>query len=1582
MAAKVNSKFLIILASVLFVLFVGVAGLAYITVSRSGERYVKKGDEMLAQGKIKEATEYYGRAVGKRGGRSNKVWLEKWRDALVKYTPEDSLEYDKQLNFYTGILAALAEVEPTNPDPQLVYVSELFARMRMFGGQAEAMQSVIDSIGHSIERLDPEDPRTKKIIGIRGLAQLERFRRGVATDEEVAKALEDLKIGVANDPHDWDVAIGLSSWYLLSSERAAHAGRATDAEAHRAESNRVLNDFLAANPDQPEALVQQFSYRRGEVLRKAGTASDRAAVIGTLRADADKVLDQLLTAEPSKISANLLQFVRSVVPLDASSAKKYVKLCEKCVESDPTDPERLIALGQAYEGSGDFDAAVKTYQTVVDLPPVPISMRGLLLPVYRRIAVGMQVDTLVSRWDRTQDPTERAELLARAKDYRDRLAKLVDVRSQDMLDRRDATIALIEGRNDIALAKLSDLRAGVGAEDPDVLLPLGEVLYRMGNSGEARRIYEKLYKDGYTAPSLLMRLGELYLNDLQMTADARSMFEEILKIDPTNEAAKARLAQIAVVESGGKVDNAQDPVLAALVRSGEMRTRGELDESRKLLEDTYAKFPADRRILKQLLDQDIAENNRPKALQRVREAMAKAPDDAMLKRWEQFFAEEDPLKSTLMLIDSSEGTPLAKAIEKCSTYVRFSRFDEAKQALADAEKLDANDARVIEYGFLLALREKDYERARGYASRAAEKNVDQLGGLTYQGRLELAQAKYRDAVATFKKATDRIPERPELWRFYGQAQTLVGDIDGALKSFERAIVGRPNDIQIAKDYARALITVGRLSDALVVISPDTGVLRFGGGDDEAYNMWLNLEAQVGNRQLAIEKRRIVYKHNPKNIDNAMMFADLLITNDTQGEDNAAEIAKANKVEAAKVIEEVRQLKDVDPITIVNLEAKLLAESDNLEGASKKFRDYVDAIPQDKRSFGPYGVWARFLTARSADDEAEKVLTEAIKYQSPQHHEAERQLGDLFFDIYMRGTSAARSRRENGQSEIADEYETRARQFLEKARDMYKTAIDAGADSRQDGFTLSKRLAETYSRLGEHKKAEEMVQAMMSRVPAEEREKFAQDRELLLLRAQFAINAGDRRLARQIYDQAVEAYPTDPQPFLRRAVFLEGEPEDAGLTDALADLDRVHQLRPSMIEAWNLRFEWYRNRGRLDDAYTQLRKGIDANKANNDLKKFLVQNLMADGKYEDALAEAIRFANEDPNNMERQIDAARLAFQRGAWGPASALWERIYIKQDVIDPETKKLSEVPPVSALYYLESVVRRTDRAPDPKIVNPLLQRIESVKPQSARLLMVRARALNAMGDERAAKSLAKDAYVACEGSSRMLKQWFLDLVDLTQRKPWGAELLAEIEREPNLPPMIRIARFQAIHGAKSPQEQVAELIKLDNEIPSDDKLAKLDAARLGCRLSYVLQDFEQAARFALAGVAIDPNDGELNNNVAYLLVTQRKNPQEALPYAIKAADANATNSSALDTLGLIHLQLGHYRDAEAVLTRAMRTAQVPEETLPAAIHLAETYLKLADKENALKMHKAAQEAYSKTISSIQAIYKSDLDSLGQSVQ
>ena len=1541
MASRVNTKFVILLAGVLFVLFAGVAGLAVYAKYRSGERLIRQGDAALAAGDYEEASKKYSRAVSRDQSRTD--WLIKWQDALLQTTPDNTATYQKAYKErYMSILSKLASLSPTDPEPQIEFVKEFDRYLRLVGGNSlSGYQQIVTLVDERANQLDPEDPKTKELMAYRGRAIVDQMLRVSVDQELVDKAEEDLTEAIAVNPNDYESALALVQWYYAAVDLARRDVRQAEAEAALKEFRSQLADLVAKHGSVPEVRVFAFRIEALEAQRKAVTIEDRRKMQETLRPAAQATLDVLAAADASALDAGVLNQAARILTsfVGPEGQTQFLEILQRVVAARPEDPDALIMLGQMLASQQQFSDAYDAFERVANLPNKPVSLEGMLLPDYRRVAVQSQVDMLLAQYEQSKDDAQRAQFLAQAKTRRDMLKTLTDVNSEDELKLRDAQIAYIEGDNAQTVVLLQEIRRNLSSDNARVQRLLALALTRQGNLGEAARQYERLAADDQATATDYTYLGDCYfqLND---TEKALRSYRQALRLNPDYPVALQRVA--AIEQATGRIEGGLiDPIIEALMEAQRLSREGDTDGAIKALADAQAKAPDDYRLIRELAARYVAADRRSDAATLVSAALQRNPSNANLLALNKQVTIEDPVKAAEAIIDSLDKTPVEKAVMRFSVYERNGDRDKATEAFAEAERLDANNPDVIEIGFLRALSQggaDGFKQAATYATRAAEHNVDRVGGLTYKGRLELARGDTREAESTLKRAVERNPFDPQSWRWLGQAQRQSGKVEAALQSFERAYQQRPGHTGIAEDYSRALVANGQGDKALEITRKAVGQAD---RSPRLVSFWLDLEAQYGDRTKALESRRKIFEGDPTDVANCIAYLNLLIIEKNfEGFESAMGVLEKGDT--------------FTPLQIAGLRARALAENGKREEGRALLTKYINAIPADQVSVETYMTLGRFEREYGTLNDAIAAYEKARPYETADLREADRALGDLHF-------AAAQSLATAAAQDPSGESAKQMMDHFEKAADSYKRVHEA--DLKDIG--VSKRLAETLIRLDNYEEAKTILTSVGN----------DDDIQVLLLRSVIAQTGGDMRSARDFLNRAVELYPNDPIPFYRRADLNK---TDVNLfPDVIADLDQATKLRPAMVEAWALRFQLYESRDQMDQAFAQLSSAIDANPESDALKRLLVRSLVAYDRPERARAEVQKIANANWDNVAWLQDAAVISYRQDSFDEAKKYYARLF-----------ELSSEP-LSAADLLNAWFRANSKPSRPE-VNRLLTKVQEIKlddvPARTKVvtLMLQARAQHWLGEKALADQLTFQSYEeAKKATAAESRIWFDDLVerfhtaDSDGNKEAYAFLRDNASKLGELPAIVEllVIRNDMIGGTPLPQCD-ARVTALAPRV-GQDPYSRLEYARMKNQLYYAMGRFEDCATACRDGLEISPTDLELNNNLAYVLAKHLKDPAAALPYAEAAAAAAPLNAAVLDTLGWVYFEAGRFRDADRVLGRAITTAKTPDELVPAYLHLAQTKKATGDMQEARKYIILANQEIAKASQMIKDQYLADVKAL-----
>jgi len=1561
MASKVNTKFVIILAASLVIVFGGLAGMMFYMQLRSGDRLVRKGDELFAAGEYKLAAEKYSRAVNKDQSRLD--WIEKWRDALVKTTPPNQAQYtDAYIRQYMGILRKMGTLRPTEPDRQLPLIEEMERRFRIVPGaiSVPVIQEMTTTMDEKLQRLDPTDPNTKKIIGIRGLVGYEEMLRFPVDDAKRERVLADLRVGAEGVPTDPRFQLGIVQWYdteiyrIEVRENRPGDPVASDYKDKLAQERATLLEKFGS---EPSVIVEEFQASARDAVRNARTPEQRNAVVKDLQTQAATLLTQVESIPIEKFSVeDFLMMVTALTQAsDTASLPRIAAWADSFRTAHPEDPRTIIATARIFRDSKNYARAYEVYDTCVSLKDVPVSLEGVVLPSYRRIAAAERIDTALLQREEAKDPAEQARLLALAKEKRDALAAMVDVGSESELKLRDARIAVVEEDFSKAVALFDEIRIEGEADNPQILASEADALVRLGRVGDAKRLYERLIQLGQERPGVLIRLAEIELG-LNNLSRGTELLERVLVLEPENEYAKQRLRVVKTAMQPSGTGDAlpagdADPIIMLLIKAQSARQEGNLPQARIALREALDLAPTDIRILRQAVGVELAAKDRPAAIKIAQEALAKDPERAELKALKLQVEIEDPVEAAIAVINASGDSPVIKALSLYGVYLQNNRPEEASKAFADAEKADPDFPAVIEVGFARSVRDgktDNFARAAAYAERAAKLNIDERAGLTYQGRLEMARENFIAAEQTLQRAVQKLEYDPSSWRWLGQVQQRLGKVDLALASYDRAYTGDPRDVGIAAEYALLLSAAGQGPKAITVLSPEKGVLRYDPNNRGLLSLWLDMEAAYGDRDKAIQTRGRIFDSDPANISNLRQYFTLLL------QDKSFDRAK-------QVVDALAKLPEAKGAEVALARARVLA----MEGAQAESEDdrkaavdagraiiteYAASVPEAERTDFPYIALAAFEREFGSAEGAMAALEAGSPYQNAKERQVDRALGDLLFalgDAQLRNAATATAAENVDEAQKAkakaQEYFTHSEQCYSRVSESDPTSVD-----------VKKRHAETLIRLEQFDRALALLQTIGN----------ADDLQVLLLQENVAAKRGDKREMRAVIDRAVEKHPNNPLPFYRRALVNMGDP--SRVADQIADLDQAVKLKPDFIEAWQLRVRILTDQGRMEDAISQLGLAVQANPTNDDLIEYYMGVLQRNGRADQAKKVAFDIATARVDDTKWWRIAALNAYDLGDYQQAETLYKKIYDMAPGPGP------------AMDLLNSYLRRENPPPSRAEVNrilPLIEKEENLTP-GGKMLMARAKEF--LGETAKAEEYTISAYKDAKTDPFASRLWFENVVLRFNRdREHAFEYVLTNKAYPDLPAIIRLLALRRDIAAGANPSSVLEKVEQLAPECAGNRYTQSEMLRVRNMMHYTMGDYEQAAKDCREGLALIPTDLEFNNNLAYVLANHMKDPRAALPYAEMAAKVAPTDPAVLDTLGWVYFQSEKYRDADDAFNRAIATSKTPDDLVPAYLHQAQNKQKLPDINEAIRLAKLAKTNVEKASPAIRDQYGPQIDAL-----
>ncbi len=1142
MAAKVNTRFVVILTASLLTLFAGVAGLGYYVINKTGSTWERRGDRFAAKGEFENAAIAYGRAVGHE--KNNVVWLRKWDDALSKWAPSTEAEFNEAYSkFHLTILQQIANALQTDADAHRDFLEAMFQEFSYAGGgRSESWEQMYNIANTALERLDLTRPEFQKLQRYRGLAQLYRLRNVEGSEKERTDTRKDLEAAIAVDPSDVESALGLVEWLAVDASRDRRGGNTDAADAKMKDARAALDAVIARFPKDPRPMLRRWELDAETALAGAINAAEQRKVRDQIAPALDPVIAAAKEADGQIMDAMFLrrfgQRVMAARPADGAGV--WLSLVDSALAKRPGDSTLLVVRAQALSQMDEDEQAIEQFKKVIDLPDPTVTFAGKQLRENRKLSLQLLAERTLAKWERA-DPKDRPAIMDEAKKQRDMLADRVGSNHPAIL-RVNALIAVAELRFPEAVKHLSDLNNLTRGSDLETLYMLAYALRGEGSLGAAVQQYDRILQLDGGQVAALLTASEIELR-LEQIEPARKRLEKVLQLDPENEVAKRQMQLVEATLNQSKEQPISDPVIRAILEANRLMTQSEpdLQGATELIEKALKANPDDYRLINLRVQMFVQRGDKDAALALVNDCLQRAPASSPLKQLRAYLVEPDPIKAQEQIIAESEVPDLDKKLMLYGLYKSNGLNSKAAPILEEVSKSAPDDTRVVEYQFVEALNDKSLDNARALAAKAAQLNIDQCNGLMFQARLEMVDQKLDAAVATLGRVTQQLPLSASAWRLLGQAQLSAGRVDLALEAFRKAVQFRPNDTSMIKPFLSALLSLGRQQEALEVVR---SAKQRNAADELMTGLWLELEEAIGDKAKAREVRERLLVTRPADRRNKIALSRLLL--------QAKEWDKAKGV--------IDSLKADEPLAATLLEARMLALRDDPEAAKDLVFKHVEATPEPAMKLEALLGLAETLIEFNRDEQAFVVLREARPHQDPKLMQADRRLGDTLFE----------------------------RGRFEESVEAYDRIL-AGAPDKD--AVVAKRRAEALLRLKKWADVEAAVAGIEKTIP--------RDLQTSLLLADAAAGKGDTRAARQHLDKAVELAPTNPMAFFRRATLNEKDADQFGLV--MKDLDTANKLRPDFTQARLMKARLLFQKGRESEALAEIAAAVEATPEDDGLR---------------------------------------------------------------------------------------------------------------------------------------------------------------------------------------------------------------------------------------------------------------------------------------------------------------------------------------------------------------------------------------------
>ena len=1557
MAQKLNKKLVFVVGSLVILLVLGGAITLVLRYRYDADRYVRAGDQAAAAGDFRKAADSYGRAVSKKA--SNLDYLTKFRDAVMKITPDTENEARERYQQILSALAAEARVARNDIARLRAYLEAVREQSEAFDnvGSWKAFADRCDDAMRSYSDDDPLLPIARLYRGYAGYRRIDSLN-----DSERAAVVADLEAGAkAKDasPFEKDLALGsLARMAVRDRAIAAGAGRADRIESTQAALDAALARAKSETPDGLRTAMAEYELA---LMNAQGKRSDPAVDAAGER------LAKLGLSSPDPIG--LVEVGQVLTRGGPNGLEEAQGMLGAYVEKNPLAVLHRRLYANTLRAT-DSKTARRELQAVIDAPR-PTS--GLLAALYEsnRVVASMALfDVLFDDAERATD-ADKPAAIKELEAARDALAKSLEGATDlSALVRAEGKIALQKNDPMGAIIKFNEVFKKGSQIDLELYVLTAMANLRIQETGRAL----ELVNSGLTVAPGNVALLKLRARLELATArprDAANTLKSLLEFFPDDKEAQELLASANSIGQSDLVTNAGGDGFIDF--AGQVQgacDAKDFDGARRMLNEMKqkAKTP-DARFVRLAVAIEVQAGALDAARALTKQGLAQFPTDSALIRFNAVLSSDDLVERVVALSENAVEDAKERAV---LTYLRLLQTSDtvaeqaererrlglasapateqnsaklkaaAKEWRARAEQLDPAHPGLLEADFNAALASKDYATAEAIAKRADESSRDRTQASIFRARALLEQDKNQEAAAVLERAIQNGVDASTIYRTLGAALERLGNMEAALRNYEESYKRRPSDMSTVRLLVGALVRSGNPARGLEVLRQARSLAGF---DDEVGNTWLALEQQVGDRRMAQRLREARYRVAPMDSANAVALAAMLSVSAPEREDivsdngrqvftenqwNALDAASRNK-ETDRVREDWRARAEVlfkeilgrDPSNIDAASAysgmlRMLGRMDESE------RVLAAAVEAGGTGAGWRGwiVLGQLQCFLAAEDRARASFAEAIKREDPATRDATRAIVDMLMGI------------------------ERFRLAYEYLEPLVKSDSSRGMKMRQSECLLrlnqpaeARKVFDSTVASGNRELGEELLDGAISVAMGDD------------LRFKGDVNGARAAFEAALapYQRAKQLAPAIPQPFIQDAMVKRKLFELTGDRnrgqEALAAADRATSIGATFYPACAARAEVLIALGDVTGAATEIERYLRILPTSVDARRRLVDLLYTNGQFdraEEALRQAIGYAPGEPN---WHFTLGDLLARRGRLADAAAAYGRA--------------DKLMPDAATFYrqCDALIRGRDfrGAIDACKARGDLVRDDAVARGYLGSALV---AIGEKGDGvstlRESFQVVKRAYDA--GDAKPLQDWYgaIRLIFAPALLGEAEALVKDVSGGDPTPVGWEYLSFLALgNDSAGPAKVVSYLEPLvDRDYSKMPEFASILFDRLGTsyymsgQCEKAVQTFERALRYV-------PNNHAVLNNYAYLCVECLKDAQKAIEPARRAVQLQPTRAEYLDTLSLVLISAKQYQEGLDYADRAAKLG----DSAPVQLHRAMALLELGRMEQARDAARRAGE-------------------------
>ncbi|MDG2200143.1 MAG: tetratricopeptide repeat protein [Phycisphaerales bacterium] len=1290
----------------------------------------------------------------------------------------------------------------------------------------------------------------------------------------------------------------------------------------------------------------------------------------------------LVTGDAAKTQTKLFELLSFMPRIDREAGhERAIVLLETYLAAYPHDDRMRMSMAQSCRAIGEYAAARRHAQHVIDGEQKTISLAATEQFGMRATAANLLFDIAYEQW-LIEDIDEKDEAFQRVAETRAALDHFLGGNKDSALAlNADARIAMGQERFREA-AKLFERQIFIDSKPTsDTLRAAAYSLERSNQTGLAlERLDQAILVDPmglrhYIAKAQLLgrmgRPGQAIRVLESLPRGLQSESQDIMKL-------KDSLRMLSREEAGDE-SMISDPVLRLVREADECIRRGQPEEAQAVLfAATSEDGDTDYRILGALAQTYSILGEYDMAVETIERALAIEPGNELLLSIERICRNTSPIDRVRMEVDllelpSDEATvnlyisfhALAKIQEaQASMFDRARLSDQADEARAVAESARAEAAALeeqikampveespalFEHEFSLSIEEQDWDRVEELIILSRQGNLDESNGnlsearyhrgraavMQKNGDVDGSRSQLIDAASAARRATEVASWSDMNWLTLGLLLDDLGNTEEAMEAYEEAYRRNPGRQTTIFNYTKMLMdpvsgeplrALGILREAKE-LHPNSPVIR---------EAWLQVEAEIGDKGIALAQRERIFDRQPESRINAMRLAELVagLTPDRQyiidkisfmpitarqwnsmsmeARTQALLNLKREWTERlASLLAVIESYPDQD-LSEAMTHASIYREIKDPDSAVRVIRNYLESAVDSPNYIQEVLVAAQFFAASDRLMEAADLLMASRARQSKDGREVDYALGMMHFQS---GTARQAIPYFRAVLQVRDSSAVRNR--LVQALIMSQRFQEAGKElevMQSDGIM-------TYDLY--------MLNALLENA-----------------RAEAAIAIGDRAAqaaARAKYLACLEqANVLDPEQLSPYVSLVNSLISDYAIERDPVMLDQALAVVSRGIE-------------RLPNSEVLVAKRADVLEARGELNAATMDLEQMSRKYPDSIPirERLIIAYLKADSLEKAQEAITDGI---ALMPAEGTWYEALgdYYSSIAEPNLSLATEAylnayqrEPSRAILYKINTVTRTTAEWDYDAMISLFQQEQFGLARDPVTIGLYARSLAGKGAYERASTQMRTAYEMLQkqiqdkvAPAAILPRWYEDLFVVFGRRDGqlGEQLAMELSGpEPSYWDRAGLAQYWSLRGDETGYDRAIELQSelvefARRERPED---LPMTLSRLGNYQISRGQTEESLASFQEI-VELKPDNAQALNNYAYVLATTMNRPEEALPMAKRAVEADPRSLEILDTMAAIYDMLGRHEEA---LSSRLRLHQLYPTDLNTLLSIIATY-------------------------------------------